>query len=204
MLTPAMIHAARYEGNKPIANRKRHTSQIKTALVNLRNDCDADRGELKGLLSADEIETLTAAIHLVDKIAATLERDAAEAKRIKDAWDKRCASLAQALREVTSDSAADVVALLSIDRQDYTLRDLAADCQRWGGARRTLCDKRRDAIASLARSAASSDVLPVAWAATIKGEMSVQADKYTALIAEINTIAVAQRLEQANRSGVAA
>lgn len=198
MLTDYQRRNARFDGGKDLLNRKRHVAQIKSGLLKLRNDCDGGAdglvNGLAGLLTPEEIDTLTSAAQIVDRIVATLERDEAEAKRIKATWDKHYGALVAALSmRIITDRAADVVALISRAGDTYKLRDLADDCRnRWGGARAQLRDARREAIASLAYQAAGTDADPSAWAAAIHAELPANAEKHAALVAEIDAIDAAQ------------
>lgn len=81
----------------------------------------------------------------------------------------------------------------------YALRYLAENCRsRHGGAKAELSECRRAAIASLANVIASGDADPSDEAAVVLAELPAHAEKHAALIAEINTISVAQHLEQSN------
>lgn len=200
MLTPTQCWDAQYKGGMSLTNRKRHAAQVKTTLQRLRNECQNEYGGLHGVLSSEEIDQLTTACAVVDRIIAELEQDADAAKRIKTEYEKRVIETQKALQAAIPNRPANVVALLAIARDDYALSHLVENCKtRWGGSARVLEERYREAIAALAHAGARADKAAASVLAAVLGELEARRTALAPLITELNTIAVAHELERANR-----
>lgn len=199
MLTDPQKSKARHDGGKEIANKKRHAAHVKTALVNLRNDCNGGSADLAGLLTQDEIDTLTQAVHIVDRIAATLEKDAAEAKRIKADYDKRVKAATDVLNELPHATPADIIALAAFSGGGalWSFDDHIGAIRRGDMVDYQLKGIFRDAAASIAHDIATKELHPGVTATAILLALPQMKDKHAALIAELTTIAVAKKLQAA-------
>lgn len=197
-LTPWQQDAARYNGGKALANRKRHLAQVKSALLTLCEEIDAGRNSQTGVLSVKELSTLRMAAHLVARIEASYAKDAAEAKRIQADYEARVKLASRCARALLGDLIADTVALyaIALPSEAAELNDLRANTARQPASWQWRIDEMgREAVAKIAYRIVRQDVPPAAWCAALEPEMAAMKDRHADLIAQVKACAVAQRLE---------
>lgn len=196
---------ARHTGGKEIADRKRHVSQLETGLRNLVADCERRSNTEVGyrtadvvwdVVSVDELKALQRAAEALHKVAASLDKAAAEAKRIKADYDAHVEQAQAALGKLPK-GVADIVALSACAQRTpvyhWTLERMRA---RPREVLDDLNDIRREAISTLAHRCAREGIQPAGFADTIRLAMPAAAEKHAALIGELNALAVAAQLEK--------
>lgn len=199
MLTNQQQSAARYDGGKAIANRKRHLAQVKSALISLCAEIEA--GTNPAALTTTEVAALRTAARLVAGIETAYAKDASEAKRIQTEYEARVKLAASTVRALVHDRIADTIALYAIafpsqsDRR--ALDDLGADTARspasWTWR---VDDLLRAAVSELSwRIVHKGGVPPAAWCAAL--DLRAERDRHAALIARIKACVVADRIQEA-------
>ncbi len=197
-LSDSQRSSARHDGGKDIANRKRFIAQVETGLRNLRDECEKS-GALRGVLTPDEIKALARVAVIVGKVAAHLDADAREAKRIKADWDKRLNDAVAELGKLPRTSIDDIVVLAAMANHPrppigrYDLDYIRANPQRLKAEMETIS---RDATSSLAHACANDAAIPATRRNAILIGMAAWKDKHADLIRELNAIAVAAQLEK--------
>lgn len=203
MLATHQKSSARYDGGKHLANRKRHLAQTRSAVLSLALEIEkgTNTEQLAGCAGIKDVATLRAAAAILGRIEASYGKDAAEAKRIKDAHDARYKAAGKALHALLKDKIADVIALYAVAQPRDTygyLNDLRSYLQRstnhWLYHLETM---QRDAIAELCYAATRQEWTPQAYCAALAPQLDEARILHAGLIAEVKAHAVAQRLEAA-------
>ncbi len=199
---------ARYYGGKEYATRKRQASTVESGLRAIVAGCTGDRAgqtstlaspELQGLLTDAELRTLAAAACIVGKAAAHLASCAREADRIQAGYQKRLEAARRAMLPLPHASVEDIIALCGaayrtpLDR--YECDDLRRTAERGGDMLHWLRNKASDAIGSLARDCAREETDPDHHRDTIAARLPQLKLQHATLIAELNALAVRERLE---------
>lgn len=199
MLTDTQKSQARYDGGKPIADRKAHLARAATAMRKVISDPSVPAIPT---ITLGDATAMRKALAVMDKIIAQLEQDAREANAIKADYERRLKDAWDALGKLPSSAVDDVVAVASIAMAG--LSDLKALTN---GTSRTyhpyrpdvqwaLRQAARDAVYSLAIAVANRQLDPAAYAESVRGEMQAHKDRHAELIQKLNTLAVAERMEK--------
>lgn len=188
MLTDTQKSHARYEGGKPISDRKAHLARAATAMRKVISDPNG--------LTLGDAAAMRKALTVMDKVIAQLERDAREANAIKADCDRRTKAALESLGKLPSSAVDDVVALASIAMELSDLKALAFGRYGGGSVQLALRDAVRTAVSSLAYKVASKQLDPAAFAESVRGEMQAHKDSHAELIQKLNTLAVAERMEK--------
>lgn len=192
-LTQWQQDLARFDGGKDLTNRKRHLAQVKSALLTLCTEIES--GINPAGMTATEAKTLREAARLVAGVESAYAKDAAEAKRIQSDWEARHKLAMKTLLTLPHEAPEDVIALaaLSGDLQPaYLLRD----CVKWGWQSKVR-DLQREAISTLAHRCANQATPPHKWCKDLAAQMPTAKTKHAALIAQVNALAVQDRLQRA-------
>ena len=198
MLTTSLTHHAKYHGGKDLANRKRHLAQVRTTLAAVFDDCDGKSAVMANILTQAELAAMEKTLLALGKVIKALEADAKEADRIKSAFDKRHQQCQRAVRSLPADTIVDKVALASLADMRHSLKCLAHDCVKYG-PEASLRFLVQEALSSLALDMANGTADPAVAAAALRAAMPAHSVSHTGLIEDVTTLAVAQRLEVANR-----
>lgn len=189
---------AHIDGGKEISNRKRHLSQIETGLRTLRDECENSE-TLRGALAPDELKTLARAAVLVGQVAARLDADAREAKRIKADYDKRVKEAIAEYGNLPHTEIADIVALsvLAGERAGISRYTMDTIRERPHWLTSELTSVARDAINNLAHDCAREKNNPKGM---VKRALEVLIpaikENHADLIRELNALAVQAQLEK--------
>lgn len=199
MLSDFQRDYARHDGGKPIANLKSHLSRTATALRALGADATRPGHSLDGIFTGAELKTLMTATLLVDKAYAALDADAREAKRIKADYDKRVTEALAEYGKLPRTGIADIVALsvLSGERAGISRYTMNTIRERPHWLTSELTSVARDAISSLAHACAREKSNPKGL---VKQALDIFIptilENHAAIIRELNTIAVAEKMER--------
>lgn len=193
-LTPWQQSRARHDGGKAIANRKSTLARVASSLDKLIEDAGTAE-QLAGLLTAQEVEVLRRARGLVARVANRMEEDVALARRIKAEWDARHKAATKALLGIPHEAPEDVIALGDLAGTLYPDR-LPRDCVKWGW-QNELRDLQRETLATLAHKAANGSADVADWVNALGAQVPAAKARHASLIAQVNALAVASKLQQA-------
>lgn len=194
-LATNQISRARSDGGKTIANRKRHLSQTWNAVRTLAEQ----PAELASLLTPADLLVLQRACIVFSHIDHYLKECVAEAKWVKADYDQRKKAATHVLAELPHSKPADVIALESIcsyGRINSYTEKLLRDRDRFEA---DLQDIGIGCINMFSHDIASAvpPVDPVIRREHIRAQMPEHAAKHVDLIAAVNALEVARKLEQA-------
>lgn len=186
MLTETQKSRARFHGAQEQANRRRHLRQLRTSLFKVSVDA---------ALGAEDNKTMSQTLRILDRMLVGLEADLTHAKNIKRDWDRHVALARALLTAVPLPHVADVIAAGELAREIGHPRMLVDDIERngWAHVGQTI---KRNALDTLANRCAYQATDPTKFVASVRAALPAAAERHADLIRQINTLAVAETLQQ--------
>lgn len=151
-------------------------------------------------LSGPEADALETTRVMLRRRIADMERDIAEAKRLKIAWDRRFSDATRAFKTLPSERVEDVVALYDLAGRFMTATEtrLLGQMAKWG-ARAELREMRQEALSSLIHGATSASDDITITVARLRDAMPAATARHAEMVARINAMLVEEQLREAGK-----
>ncbi|OJW78004.1 hypothetical protein [Thiobacillus sp. 65-1402] len=189
MLSDLQKSQALHDGGAVIAARKAHMARTATALRKIDPN---DYG-----LTAGESTAIRAALTAMDKVIASLAKDAREADAIRKDYEKRLTAARKEFATLLYADVADCIALIATaERVPFYGFELRSFRDRSSPVGNSLHTKARDAIHSIAHTCARDKLDPATRRQEVLAGLPALKERHADLIRELTTLAVAERLEQ--------